>query len=346
MNPVYGYVIFIEKLMMKYHSLSLIFFLPVFLFGQHTFSIVAIDTATLEIGSAGATCLDTDREGLGAVVISDIIPGRGAVHTQALLNFSNQSRARQRMLAGDRPAELVDYMRRNDVQRNPEVRQYGVVAIDEDGKVEAAAFTGVRCLDVKHHIVGPNYAIQGNILIGTEVLDSMEKAFLRTKGELADRLMAAMNAAAFAGADVRCLSEGVSSRSAFLRLAKPGDTAGGLSIDLVINATPFGVEPIEELYVKYLQFQATGIQDADLLPVEVFPNPFSEKITVRTPYPSEWTLTLSDTAGRMLYRSVWAGTEKQLDDLDIKAATIVLLQVKDNKRPDKVFSQKLIQRGQ
>ena len=54
-------------------------------YAQHTFSIVAVDAITGEIGSAGATCLDIDDLGgeEGALVISDIIRGVGAIHSQA-----------------------------------------------------------------------------------------------------------------------------------------------------------------------------------------------------------------------------------------------------------------------
>jgi uncharacterized Ntn-hydrolase superfamily protein len=309
---------------------------------QHTFSIVAIDTATLEIGSAGATCLDTRQEGLGAVVISDVLPGRGAIHSQALLNFSNQNNARQRMQAGDTPEEIINWLVNNDVQRIPQRRQYGIVSIEPTGEIRSAAFTGRQCLDVKDHILGPNYAIQGNILIGKEVLDSMENAFQREQGDLADKLMAAMNAAAFEGADVRCLSEGVSSRSAFLRLAKPGDPANRLSIDLVVNETPYGVDPIEELYVNYQQFRFTDTNGISGPPIQVFPNPFSNTLQVKMPYASEWSARFFNIAGEKLYQSKWTGREKTWGNLTLKSRGVVLLQLRDLKRPKQFFSRKLL----
>ena len=50
---------------------------------QDTFSIVAVDTVTGEIGSAGASCIDESQIEGGALIISDVIPGRGAIHTQS-----------------------------------------------------------------------------------------------------------------------------------------------------------------------------------------------------------------------------------------------------------------------
>ncbi|MEM1218596.1 MAG: secretion protein, partial [Bacteroidota bacterium] len=60
-------------------TLSFFFSLGSFLLAQHTFSIVAVDVATGEVGSAGATCLTSDDCGGcgGAVIISDLVPGRG-----------------------------------------------------------------------------------------------------------------------------------------------------------------------------------------------------------------------------------------------------------------------------
>ncbi len=67
---------------------------------QHTFSIVAVDSVTGEIGSAGATCIGAED---GAQAISDIILGMGAIHTQSYYSIINQNNARTRMLAGDTP---------------------------------------------------------------------------------------------------------------------------------------------------------------------------------------------------------------------------------------------------
>ena len=64
---------------------------------QDTFSSVAVDAATGEVGSAGASCI------AGSIIISDIIPGRGAIHTQAYWRSTNQNNARIRMNLGDSP---------------------------------------------------------------------------------------------------------------------------------------------------------------------------------------------------------------------------------------------------
>jgi len=235
---------------------------------QHTFSIVAIDSLTGEIGSAGATCLDARfLNGLpGALIISDVIPGFGVIHTQALWNRNNQQNARLRLEQGNSPAEVISWLRDNDVENNPSVRQYGIVSFDENRNVRSAAFTGVNCLDVKGHITGTYYAIQGNILSGLDILDSMEARFLHASGPLSDRLMASLQAAKVAGADIRCLNEGVSSQSAFIRVARPEDLPTDLYLDINVGFTPVGYDPLDSLQIKYNQWKAVATTTSERLP--------------------------------------------------------------------------------
>ena len=91
------------------------------LFSQDTFSIVAVDPNTNEVGSAGASCI------AGSIIISDIHPGVGAVHTQSWWNPSNQQNASNLMNQGFSPDEIIDWLVENDVQNNASDRQYGVV---------------------------------------------------------------------------------------------------------------------------------------------------------------------------------------------------------------------------
>src|SRR3990170_9719 len=80
---------------------------------QDTFSIVAVDTVTGEIGSAGASCVGG---GVGAFILSDVIEGIGAIHTQAYWNATNQQNAHNRMLEGLSPQEIIDWLITNDAQ--------------------------------------------------------------------------------------------------------------------------------------------------------------------------------------------------------------------------------------
>jgi len=198
---------------------SLLLFANILL-AQHTFSIVAVDPVTGEIGSAGATCIAAED---GALWISDIVLGVGAIHTQSYWHSTNQTNARTRMEAGDSPQEIMDWLVANDVSNDPTIRQYGAVDLN-GGSPRSAAFTGTNCFAEYIHITGPNYAIQGNILISEDVVTDMETAFLNEPGTLADKLMAALQGAKRPGADSRCLDDGVSSASAFIRVADPSDT--------------------------------------------------------------------------------------------------------------------------
>jgi uncharacterized Ntn-hydrolase superfamily protein len=249
---------------MRHVFLSLILLLAAATGAQDTFSIVAVDVATGQVGSAGATCLDDTEIAGGALIISDVIPDVGAIHTQSYWVPANQTAAHQQVADnGLSPEALMAWLEANDAQGNPAVRQYGMADL-VTGVARAAAFTGDNCMDWRGHIVGPNYAIQGNILLGEEILTQMEAGFLSTEGTLAQKLMAAMQGANVAGADTRCLEEGVSSRSAFLRVAYPGDDADDLTLDLVVSITPEGVEPIDVLQAEFDAWNGTsGLTEAE-----------------------------------------------------------------------------------
>ncbi|HSW55982.1 MAG TPA: DUF1028 domain-containing protein, partial [Ignavibacteriaceae bacterium] len=150
-------------ILMTVLSVMFITFFSAGIFSQDTFSIVAVDTVTGEIGSAGASCVGPFG-GVGAFILSDVIEGIGGIHTQASWNSTNQQNARARMLQGFSPQQIIDWLVANDAQGNPTIRQYGIVDLTRNG--ESAAYTGVNCLNYKSHVTGPGYAIQGNILLG------------------------------------------------------------------------------------------------------------------------------------------------------------------------------------
>jgi len=125
---------------------------------QDTFSIVAVDTVTGEIGSAGASCVGPIG-GVGAFILSDVIEGIGGIHTQASYLAQNQQNARARMLEGLSPQQIIDWLVANDAGGNPTIRQYGIVDLTRNG--ESAAYTGSNCTNYKNHVTGPGYAIQG-----------------------------------------------------------------------------------------------------------------------------------------------------------------------------------------
>lgn len=274
---------------------------------QDTFSICAVDSITGEVGSAGATCIPSSS--VSAIVISDVHPGIGVIHTQALVNQANQIYAGTLMDMGLSPQQILDSVTINDDWTDSTIRQYGVVDLN-NGAPRSAAFTGVNCLNYKNHITGPGYSIQGNTLLGQQILDSMESKYLHTSGTLACKLMAALQGAKVAGADTRCLSIGISSFSAFIRVARPQDTTGTFILDLTVNTFHDSIEPIDTLqYVldNHGGCNFTAVAEKPLtnnIAVNVFPNPAAEELyVIRYPLHQMELISIYDINGRKIYEN-------------------------------------------
>ncbi len=299
---------------------------------QDTFSIVAIDPQSGEIGSAGASCIPGAAGFGGVIILSGILPGRGAVNAQAYICISphvNLLNAIDQLERGASPQETIDWLIDNDrcfsQNYNSAFRQYGIVDFSSQGQPRSAAFTGAGADEWKGHRTGDTYAIQGNILKGPEVLDSMESRFLRTPGTLAERLMAAMQGANVVGADARCASAGTSSTSAFLRVFKPDDNRNHPYLELNVAEAPRGVEPIDSLQRLFDRWRQTGGSDpAGLKTVRVFPNPANGQLRVQNlPEETVYQIKWYDLNGRLLLE------EKRDDGLVTapKATGIFILRV-------------------
>ena len=220
---------------------------------QDTFSLVAIDRERGEVVSAGASCLDDAVVPGGAAVVSTVLPSVGALHTQSYYAAGNQSRGRALMLAGLTARATVDSLVADDVALTPELRQYLAVDLGPAGTA-AAAFTGAACAPYAGQYVSSDLVIAGNILLDSLVIARMRDAFRATQdrgGRLAECALAALQAVAYPGADRRCLDDGVSSRSAFLRLARPGDAPDDLTLDLVVPRAVEGRDPIDVLAERF-----------------------------------------------------------------------------------------------
>jgi len=286
------------------------------IFSQDTFSIVAVDTITGEIGSAGASCVGPIG-GVGAFILSDVIEGIGAIHTQAYYLSQNQQNAHNRMLEGLSPQEIIDWLVANDAQGNPTIRQYGIVDLTRNG--ESAAYTGINCDDYKNHVTGPGYAIQGNILLGQIIIDTMQTTFLNTPGPLADRLMATLQAAKILGADTRCFARGTSSQSGFVKVVRLGD-GNTPYLQIVVPDTPSGTDPIdvlqgmfndwkESLFTVVDPFLSEIIVDPDTLPA----NGTSQAIILVSPKNNSDTLLASGL--QVVLSNTGAGLLSSVTDL-------------------------------
>jgi len=175
-----------------------------------TFSIVACDLAKKSWGVAVASKFPA----VGAVV-PWAMAGSGAIATQSFANTSFGPRGLEMLGHGRSAEETLSLLLADDPEK--EHRQVGIV--DSTGK--AGTFTGVSCFAWAGGVIGDGYAIQGNILAGEKVIPTMELAFLNKKGELPERLYAALLAGDRAGGDRR------GRQSAALYVVKPSGGYGG-----------------------------------------------------------------------------------------------------------------------
>ena len=252
---------------------------------QDTFSIVAVDPATGEIGSAAASCVPGVTDPNFIDWLTYIIPNKGVVISQAQICIPNPNLANAitQMEAGLSPSEIIDYLVANDAcstaNFNPQFRQYGIADFDSEGNPRSAGFSGSSNDDYAEDRQGPNYSIQGNILLDVSVIDNMEANFNNTNGTLADKLMAALQGANFPGADSRCLNFGTSSRLAFLTVLRPDDDPVDPYLRLSVTSQPDGVEPIDLLQNLYNNF--LSLPENELVEkIKIFPNPSKQHINV------------------------------------------------------------------
>jgi uncharacterized Ntn-hydrolase superfamily protein len=157
-----------------------------------TFSIVAHDPDECAWGIAVASKFPA----VGAVV-PWANARSGAVATQSYANTQYGPRGLDLMGGGKSASEALQILLDGDDET--ELRQVGLV----DTKGQAATFTGKDCHAWAGGRTGENYAVQGNILTGPETIDSMEKAFLETKGDLPERLLASLLSGDRIGGDRR-----------------------------------------------------------------------------------------------------------------------------------------------
>ncbi len=175
-----------------------------------TFSIVACDLEEQAWGVAVASKFPA----VGAVV-PWAQAGVGAVATQSFANTSFGPRGLALMGTGLSAQETLNRLLEDDPDK--ELRQIGLV----DAQGGTATFSGSGCFAWAGGVSGKAYAIQGNILAGGKVVPAMEKAFLKTKGNLPTRLHAALLAGDRAGGDKR------GRQSAAIYIAKPKAGYGG-----------------------------------------------------------------------------------------------------------------------
>jgi uncharacterized Ntn-hydrolase superfamily protein len=158
----------------------------------HTFSIVARDPNTGELGVA----VQSHWFSVGPIV-AWAEAGVGAVATQSFVDPSYGKNGLDLMRAGKSAPDTLKELLAKDEGR--EVRQ--VAMIDAQGRVDA--WTGRNDIQAAGHIVGTNFSVQANLMLNDKVWPAMARAFENTKGDLAERMLAALDAAQAVGGDIR-----------------------------------------------------------------------------------------------------------------------------------------------
>lgn len=160
-----------------------------------TFSIVARDAATGDLGVAVAT---------KAPAVGSVVPwaraGVGAVATQAFTNPDFGPRGLDLLAGGMTPREVLSTLLSGDEQ--PERRQVGII----DARGVSVSHTGRENLAWAGAIEGVNFTVQGNLLVGRATLEAMAGSFRSTEGKverLTERLLLALEAGQAAGGDRR-----------------------------------------------------------------------------------------------------------------------------------------------
>jgi uncharacterized Ntn-hydrolase superfamily protein len=161
-----------------------------------TFSIVAFDPATGDLGVA----VQSKFFGVGTVV-PWAKANVGAIATQSYANITYGPNGLALLEKNMHPETVIKQLTESDPKS--EYRQVGMI----DAQGRTSSFTGSICNAWAGHIVGPHFAVQGNLLAGQTVVEDMATAFQESSQipgtELADWLMQALKAGQDAGGDKR-----------------------------------------------------------------------------------------------------------------------------------------------
>lgn len=196
----------------------------------HTFSIVARDPVTGELGVA----VQSHWFSVGPLV-AWAEAGIGAVATQSFVDPSYGANGLQMLRFGRSAPDTLKILLDNDKSRD--VRQ--VAMIDFKGRVDA--WTGKTNIQSAGHTIGKEYSVQANLMLNDKVWPAMAKAFENAKGDLADRMLAALDAGQAAGGDIR----GKQSAALIVVTGKPtGRPWKDRTFDLRVDDSP---EPLKEL---------------------------------------------------------------------------------------------------
>lgn len=256
-----------------------------------TWSVIAVDARTGQVIIASATCVPQARfAGFPAQGLMDIqaivVPGVGVAAAQAGVDRtrSNQQLVYREMKLGTAPEAIIEMLAADS---SFERRQFGIVDMQGRCAVHSGSGNGEASLAVADSLpdAGIYFSVQGNILASDDVVHEAVSAFKAAGGTMADRVMAAMEAADAQGGDRRCTCEspplleevacdGKTSHVAYILVANPDDPEGesfndgeyALYIDVHDQNIQPGenANPVKTLRMRYDRWKAGSGGNAGL----------------------------------------------------------------------------------
>jgi uncharacterized Ntn-hydrolase superfamily protein len=218
-----------------------------------TFSIVAFDPKTKELGVA----VESKFLAVGAVV-PWAQAGVGAIATQSWANTSFGPRGLRMLKQGLTPKQVGAKLIAKD--KGATQRQFGIV----DAKGRSFSYTGKKCYAWANGVAEKNFAAQGNILAGAAVVNALAETFEKTRGDLAERLIAALAAGQAAGGDRR------GQEGAALLVVREQGGYGGFNdryIDLRVDDHPTPIDELKRLLDLHHLYLGKTKKD-DILPID------------------------------------------------------------------------------
>ncbi|MCU1678459.1 MAG: hypothetical protein JWM93_3217 [Frankiales bacterium] len=214
---------------------------------QGTYSIVARDPDTGEFGAA----VQSHWFSVGSLCIW-ARPGVGAVATQSIVVPAHGPNALDRLEAGDNAATALSVVLAVDDARA--LRQVAVVGAHG----VPAVHTGDDCIAHAGHVVGDTWSCQANMMERDTVPAAMSAAFARTAGPLAERMLAALEAAEAEGGDVR------GRQSAAMLVVPATGEPWRASVDLRVDDSTEPLRELRRLHGLHRAYELAGEGD-DLL---------------------------------------------------------------------------------
>ena len=219
-------------------------------FGTHsanaTWSIVAVDPRTGEVGGAVATCTPWASKVVG------VVPGKGVIVTQAASNREARVRGEVLIEQGATAKQVIAAISSASFDPSHAHQQHGVAVLSSGGSSDG--YTGAATAPFTGDVQAESVSVQGNILAGPDVLTAALDAFLKTSrlssSSLADRLLVALEAGSAKGGDRRCGKQ--TATSAYLVVAGPEDLPNAPSLRIVAPLQYMGGKnAVEELRQEY-----------------------------------------------------------------------------------------------